>query len=510
MKLKSILSRSRFIVEIKKNITFKLFIITTLVFTIFITSTLVFQSLFFDKFYISHKKRYLQNRLEKFETSYNRTKDEEVVTNLIRSFEEDNNSKVVIIDKNKKMKFLTSPYTRGYDEMKVKIINDIVTQWSMNSNLLDEMKAENKPITVVTEMRINGIKNILSAVPDNKKGEIIFAIISLQPVNEASSVIKEFYIYFYIGAIVLIVILSLIYTNMVSNPLVKMNSVAKKMAVMDFSEKCNIKSEDEIGNLADTLNFLSDNLDNALTSLKEANKKLENDIEKERKLEKTRKDFVNSVSHELKTPINLIGGYAEGLKDRVFESEKRGYYIDIIIDESRKMADLVNDMLNLSHMESGIFKLTKEKFFIDKLISSVIDRFSVIIENKGIQLETKILKDIKIYADWDAIEQVATNFLTNAIRYTDSGGKIILSIEKSSDKFILSVENSGSHIPEVQIGKVWDNFYRIDKSRNRKLGGTGLGLAIVKNILTLHKYKYGVKNTERGVKFYFIGNISEK
>ncbi|MCH3963237.1 MAG: cell wall metabolism sensor histidine kinase WalK [Clostridium sp.] len=510
MKLEDVFSQNKFIVKIRKNITLKLFVITTLVFTIFITSTLVFESLFFGKFYISQKKRNLQNRLEKFEDSYNKTKDKEAAVNLIRSFEEDNNSKIVIVDKNGKIKFLTSPDTRGYDEIRVKIINDIIVEWNMNSNLLDEMKSKDKPITVVTEMRINGVKNILSAVPDNKKGEIIFAIISLQPVNEASLVIKQFYVYFYIGAIVLIVILSLIYTNMVSNPLVKMNNVAKKMALMNFSEKCNIESEDEIGNLASTLNFLSNNLDNALTSLKEANKKLEDDIEKERKLEKTRKNFIDSVSHELKTPINLIGGYAEGLKDRVFESEKRDYYIDIIIDESRKMAGLVNDMLNLSHMESGTFKLTKEKFFIDKLVNSVIHRFSVIIESKGIHLENRMLKNIEIYADWDAIEQVTTNFLTNAIRYTDEGGKIVFSTKKTNGDVIVSVENSGRHIPEPQIDKVWDNFYRIDKSRNRKLGGTGLGLSIVKNILTLHRYKYGVKNTDMGVKFYFICNTIEK
>lgn len=501
--------KNRFVHKVRKNITFKLFLVTAMIFTIFITSTLVFQSLFFGKFYIYQKKRFLQSRLEKFEIRYNKLKNNDI-TDLIRNFEEDNNSKIVIVNKNGKIKFITNPYTRGYDEMRVRIINDIIVEWSMNSDLLEQIKLENKPVTIVTEMRINGIKNILSAVPDNDKKEIIFAITSLQPVNEASSVIKEFYIYFYIGAIILIIILSLIYTNMVSNPLVKINNVAKKMASLDFSEKCNIESEDEIGNLADTLNFLSNNLDNALTSLKEANRKLEDDIQKERKLERTRKEFVNAVSHELKTPINLIGGYAEGLKDGVFGPEKKDYYVDIIIDESKKMTDLVNDMLNLSHLESGIFKLSRERFFIDELIKSVIKRFSVIIHNKNIHLETNILDNIEIYADWDKIEQVITNFLTNAIRYTDTGGRIIFLTKKINNNLIVSVENTGSHIPESEKDKVWNNFYRIEKSRNRKLGGTGLGLAIVKNILTLHNYKYGVKNTDIGVKFYFIINLNEK
>lgn len=505
--MKNIILENKLVLKIRKNITWKLFIVTAVVFTVFISSTLVFQSLFFGKFYINQKKNYLENKVQKFQQIYNKTKDDDKITDLMRNFEENNNSKIVIMDDNGKIKFITNYNSRTYDAIRVKIINNVIIEWSMNSNLLNEMKKENKPVTVVTDMTINGTKNILSAVPDRKKKEIIFAITSLQPVDEASLVIKDFYVYFYIGAIVLIIILSLVYTNMVSKPLVKINITAKKMASLNFSEKCNVETEDEIGNLANTLNFLSDNLDNALTSLKEANKKLEYDIERERKIEKTRKSFVNAISHELKTPINLIGGYAEGLKDGVFDSDKKDYYIDIIIDESKKMADLVTDMLNLSHLESGVFKLSKEEFFIDKLIYSVIKRFAVIIENKNINLKTNILSNIKVYADWDMIEQVINNFLTNAIRYTEIGGDIIFSTKKMNDKIIISVENTGKSIPEDEISKIWSNFYRIDKSRNRKFGGTGLGLAIVKNILTLHKCKYGVKNTENGVKFYFEMNI---
>lgn len=506
MKLKYILFENKLILRIRRNITWKLFIITTFVFILFISSTLIFQSVFFGKFYIAQKKRYLENKVEKFKTNYNNTKSQYDVIELMKEFEENNNAKLVIVDKNGRIIFITNKDTRGYDESRVKIINDIIMQWSMNSSVLDEIRQKNKSLTVVTEMEIRGIKNILSAVPDNKKGEVIFAITSLEPVNEASSVIKQFYVYFYVGSIALIIILSFIYTRMVSNPLVKMNNVAKKIATLDFSEKSNIKTEDEMGNLSNTLNFLSDNLNNALTSLKEANKKLEDDIEKERQLEKTRKDFVNAVSHELKTPINLIGGYAEGLKDGVFESDKKQYYIDIIIDESRKMTDLVNDMLNLSHLESGAFKLSKEYFFIDNLINSVIDKFFVIMDKKNIDFKKNILKNVRIYADWDMIEEVITNFLTNAIRYTKVGGCVIFSMNVLSGKVCISVENDGSHIPENELDKVWNNFYKIDKSRSRKLGGSGLGLAIVKNILTLHKYEYGVQNTKIGVKFYFIVN----
>lgn len=280
------------------------------------------------------------------------------------------------------------------------------------------------------------------------------------------------------------------------------------MAALDFSEKCYIRREDEIGNLSNTLNFLSENLNEALTSLKEANIKLENDIEKERALEKMRKEFVAAVSHELKTPISLIEGYAEGIKDGIFESDNKDYYIDIIIDESKRMGNLVYDMLDLSQLESGNFKLVKEEFFAHKLIESTIKRFSAPIENNFIDFKLNLEQDIKIYADWRRMEQVLINFITNAIRHTGEHGYIKISLEKlGNNKALVYVENSGKQISEDEMDKIWSKFYKIDKSGNRKLGGTGVGLAIVKNILMLHGYDYGVKNINNGVRFYFIVSL---
>lgn len=504
MKIGNIIYKNKIIGGIKRNITWKLFIITVLIFTIFIGGTLTFQSLFFNKFYINKKEKIIQDEAEKFVPLYNKTKNENEVTALIRKFEDSNNSKIVIMDNEGKINFITKLDNKMYDEERIKIIQDIIIDWIRNSDLLNEINKYNKSITLITERKINGTRNIVTAVPNNKRQEIIFVLTSLQPVDEASSVIREFYIYFYIGAIVLILILALIYTNTISKPLVKLNESAKKMALMNFSEKCSVKSKDEIGNLADTLNFLSCNLDKALTSLKEANIKLEKDIEKEREIERLRKEFIASVSHELKTPINLIEGYAEGLKDNVFESNEKDYYIDVIIDESNKMANLVKDMLNLSHLESGVLKLNKEEFFMDEFITYSLKRFCKIIKDKNITIDFNMLPKVKVYADWDKMEQVIDNFTTNAIKNTDRGGYIKFSIEnKDNNKIIISVENSGKSVPEEELNNLWNSFYKLDKSRNRELGGTGIGLSIVKNILMLHNFEYGVKNTDIGVKFYF-------
>lgn len=490
--------------NINKSITLKLFVITSLVFVVFISSTLTIQSLFFGKFYISKKKSDLQNGIEKLRSTYNKSEDEQKIVELIKDFEDTNNTKIVILTSNGKTKFVTRAGSEKIDNMRVRLINDIIKNWTINSEVISDIRTKNKPMTVVSERKGNENRYIISAVPNNYKDEIIFAIASLQPVNEASSVIKEFYFYFYIGAVFLIIILSLMYSNMVTEPLVKLNETASKMANLDFSQKCDIAREDEIGNLANTLDFLSENLNKSLTSLKVANVKLEEDIEKERQLEKMRKEFVAAVSHELKTPISLIGGYAEGLKDDVFEGKEKEYYIDVIIDESKKMGDLVADMLDLSQLESGNFSLVKEKFFIDELIRTTVKRFLAVINDKNISLNINIIENMKIYADWTRMEQVITNFITNAIRHTDENGSIIVNMQDLESKVLVSIENTGVSIPENEIEKIWGNFYKIDKSRTRKLGGTGIGLAIVKSILELHNSEYGVENTEDGVKFYFV------
>jgi len=341
---------------------------------------------------------------------------------------------------------------------------------------------------------------------DEKKDETVYAFSSLQPVNEAVQVIKEFYLYFYIGALITILLLSFVYSNMIAKPLIKITKAASKMAKLDFTEKCEVSSEDEIGALATSLNLLSENLNVALTSLKDANIKLEQDIEKEKKLTEMRKDFVAAVSHELKTPITLIEGYTLALNDDVLEGAEKQYFIDVIMDESKKMNSLVSDMLDLSQLESGNFKLTKEDFFLNELLKSVTKKFSSILKEKKIELEINYIQNIKVNADWNRIEQVMTNYMTNAIRHTKDGGFITVTMINIEDAICVEVENSGNKIEISETNKIWDNFYKIDKSRTRMLGGTGLGLSIVKNIMLLHGGSYGVENTEIGVKFYFILN----
>ncbi len=488
----------------KKSITRKLFAITSIVFIVFITTNLIVQSAFFEQFYIKWKKNNLEHNLVKFKSEYSLLQKNEDKINLVSSFEEDNNYKIIIRDRLGNLEYLTKTIDERKDSIKVRIMNQIMSSEIENNGGINKFKKEGKSLIFKTEETPDMVASVSGILYAENTDEIVYAFASLQPVNEAVQVIKVFYLYFYIGALVITLFLSLIYSNMIAKPLIKITKTAAKMAKLDFTEKCEVKSEDEIGALATSLNLLSENLNEALTSLKESNTQLEKDIEKEKKLTEMRKDFVASVSHELKTPITLIEGYTLALNDDVLEGAEKQYFIDVIMDESRKMNNLVSDMLNLSQLESGNFKLVEEVFFLDELINPVTKKFSSLLNEKNIKLELNLIQNVKVNADWNRIEQVLTNYMTNAIRHTYDGGSITVKMINIADTIRVEVENSGSKIAAAETNKIWDNFYKIDKSRTRKLGGTGLGLSIVKNIILLHGGSCGVTNTDIGVKFYFI------
>ena len=296
---------------------------------------------------------------------------------------------------------------------------------------------------------------------------------------------------------------------MITNPLKRINETAKKMSNLDFSEKCEVLSQDEIGNLAITLNFLSENLYRALSSLQRANIQLQKDIEKERKVEEVRKEFVAAVSHELKTPITIIKGYVEGIKDDIFSEEEKNESLDIILEETNKMGKLVKDMLDLSALESHATELKYEIFNLSEMIEKNIKSLNNEINDKDITIDRNYISDVYIKADKFRMEQVITNFLTNAIRHTEPLGFIWVAMNFEDNRLKVSVENSANPISDEEMHNIWNKFYKADKSRNRTFGGSGLGLSIVKNVLELHGMEYGTRNTDRGVEFYFYTEVED-
>ncbi|WP_289141965.1 HAMP domain-containing sensor histidine kinase [uncultured Brevibacillus sp.] len=353
----------------------------------------------------------------------------------------------------------------------------------------------------------SGVRSLVVIQPAMKDGhvtDLIIASTSLQQISEANDALRLFYIYIGIGGFALILLLSLIFSKVVSKPLLSLNKSALQMAKLDFSVKSPIMRNDEFGSLARSLNTMAEKLDMTLKELQQANEQLRAEMDHKQRMELIQKEFVSNVSHELKTPISIVKSFAEGLKDGVGKN-KHDRYIEVILDETEKMEDLVRDMLELTKLESKTIKLKKSSFFVSELMEEVVDKLLLHFNEKDLQVVTILANEEALYADQVKIEQILFNILVNAIRHARVGSEITVRIEGRDNRDLsVAIENGGEHIPEDQLDHIWDRFYRIERSRNRKTGGTGLGLAIVKHIVELHEGTYGVRNTERGVTFFFV------
>ncbi|MED0986137.1 HAMP domain-containing sensor histidine kinase [Bacillus paramycoides] len=413
-------------------------------------------------------------------------------------------------DEEKKWAFLNSDFNMHGTITKVQLpdVKGPVNPIYKNNLFLDNIKEfqtdlllkESNKIQYATQTmdyEKNDIKYKLLIKPiKDKDGSVtyIYAMASLQPVDEAVQMVQDYYIYIIAFVVVLIFLASFYYSKQIAKPLLVINDTTKKIAHLDFTEKIPITSKDEIGDLSQNINTLSNKLHSHIGQL-------EQDIEKERKLENTRKEFISGVSHELKTPLSIMKSCISILKDGVAEHKKE-YYFQAMEREVDKMDTLILDMLELAKFESGTYKMKMDSFYIDTIIEDICEQLSVEIEKKELRVHKNVCP-IEVIANQSRIEQVIVNFITNAIRYTPNKEDIIISTIDEKDCIKVCIENKGAHIEEEQLDKIWDRFYRVDAARQRSQGGTGLGLAISKNILELHDAEYGAKNTEDGVLFYF-------
>lgn len=362
-----------------------------------------------------------------------------------------------------------------------------------NKILLDKLDISNSTTQLINYEQ-NDINYKILIAKSDETNSYIFSMTSLQPVDEAVQMIEEYYIYIVAFVFLLILLASYYYSIKIAKPLLRINRTTEKIANLDFSEIIAVQSNDEIGDLSRNINLLSNGLSMYIEQLQQ-------DIEKEKKLENTRKEFISGVSHELKTPLSIMKSCITILRGNVAKHKKE-YYFDALEKEVDKMDLLIIDMLELAKYESGTYKMQMDSFYIDSLLEEICQKLMPEIQQKQLLVETH-LSQIEVVANQRRIEQVLTNFLTNAIRYSPSQERIILAIEVIGELVKISVENKGAHIEKEHLEKIWERFYRIDASRKRSDGGTGLGLAISKNILMLHGVEYGVCNTKNGVQFYF-------
>lgn len=303
-----------------------------------------------------------------------------------------------------------------------------------------------------------------------------------------------------IFVILLIMMIDYLLGRFISNPISKICGMARRAAKLDFSEPCRVTSKDEFGELADNLNIMSENLQNTLKKLESANIRLEEDVQRERKLLEERKELTDSLSHEMKTPIGVIRAYAEGIQDESDE-EKRQKYSEIIISETERMSTLIETLLDLSALESGAVSLTPERFDFVEFTETIAGRLLIDMPETDFELQYELPEHkVFVYTDRQRMEQVLNNFIVNAKKNVIPNGILRLSLVERDDMLHFSIYNQGAFIPPEKLPKIWEKFYR---DKNAKYSGSGLGLAIAAQILSMQNLVYGAENTADGVQFFF-------
>nr|WP_294493179.1 HAMP domain-containing sensor histidine kinase [uncultured Mediterraneibacter sp.] len=326
----------------------------------------------------------------------------------------------------------------------------------------------------------------------------------LASIRESASLANRFLIY--LGMVGLVIGAGLVWflSRRITQPLMELARLSQEMANLNFDAKYTRGGPDEIGVLGSNFNRMSEQLEKTISELKGANNQLQKDIEQKEKLEDMRNEFLGNVSHELKTPIALIQGYAEGLKEGVNDDpESREFYCDVIMDEADKMNQMVKNLLTLNQLEFGSEEVQFERFDIVALVRGVIASCEILIQQAGASVDFIADEKVYVWADEFKTEQVVRNYLTNAIHHVENEKRIEIRIRREGDIAHITVFNSGKPIPEEDLPKLWDKFYKVDKAHTREYGGNGIGLSIVKAIMESFRQKYGVHNFDNGVEFWF-------
>ena len=483
-----------------KSVRIKLFMTICLSVIIVMGLLVLLNNFVIENFYLYVKTNKLKDTYKIINNYYNSSYSDDIELEKIAI----NNNFSIIIKNNEGINVYSSEKDFLYT---LEDINAINTKKYINRQKIiykDDKVIIKKSIDVKTNLRYI----FMVAMLDNDN--ILYIRMPIAAIEESARISNNF---LYIISIITIIIAGIIasfISKQFTEPILQLNDIAKRMSKLDFSKKYRIKdADDEIDTLGKSINTMSDKLEITINQLRNTNIELEKDIDEKSKIDEMRKQFISDVSHELKTPISLIQGYAEGLIENVnTDDENRKFYAEVILDETNKMDKLVKQLLELMKLEYGKREFRNVKFDIVELINEVIKKSQVVLEEKDISIEFKEKDPIYVYADDFYIEQVLSNYFTNAIKHCEkieNDKKIKISIKEKKDikKIRISIFNTGEKISEEDLNRIWNRFYKVDSSRNREKGGSGIGLSLVKAIMNNYGNAYGVINKECGVEFYF-------
>lgn len=478
---------------LKTHLWFNIFLQVAAIFAVFVAVLMLCNTALLSKFFFLRQKNALVsqiNRLEEINIS-----DSGEVSELLTDISDNYNFDTEIYDSYGNIKYTT----QGSQMM------DFFLDGRHNFGMMHEelvpTKRQELSDGIVYEEAVRRFDNseFLLCRKEIESGTFAEIKVQKQLVMSSAKTANEFITVIAAVCLALSLVWVMIFARRFSGPLTLMNEITRDMANLKFDRTITVNRTDEIGQLAASVNEMSRSLSHTLDDLKRTNLKLRDEIELERQLDIMRKTFVANVSHELKTPISIISGYAEGLKLNV-NAKNREQYCDTIIDESNRMNSLVLGILELSKYESGQIPAEYTAFDISGMASTLLKR---IFDEADITAQNEIAAETTVFADQLQIEQVLKSYLENAKSHTPSGGAVTVSAEEVDGKTRVSVHNTGSHIEPDKMPYIWQSFYRGDASHKRDKTRFGLGLSIVNAVMKIHNNRCGVYNTEDGVTFWF-------
>ena len=326
----------------------------------------------------------------------------------------------------------------------------------------------------------------------------------IESIKENAKIANHFFAYVGIVGVLLGGVIIWFVSRKITRPILTLNRISEQMVHLDFEAKYRGNARNEIGLLGENINKLSASLEKSISELKTANNELQKDIERKEQIDEMRKEFLANVSHELKTPIALIQGYAEGLSEGINEDpESTAFYCEVIMDEASKMNNMVKKLLTLNQLEFGNDVVSMERFDITALVKNYIQSAAILTKQNGITVELGDYPPIYVWADEYKAEEVFMNYFSNAVNHCSGEKRIAVSLDEVDGGVRVSVFNTGERIPQESICHLWEKFYKVDKARTREYGGSGVGLSIVKAIMDSMNRSYGVENREDGVCFWF-------
>lgn len=409
-----------------------------------------------------------------------------------------NNLKVLIMNQYLSQKIYAN--TIDSDIMKLRLAGILLGEEDQNTRILEEKSSYQ--VQNFHEITLN--MDYLQLVGRLSNGCYYMVQCPSDSISDAAKISNQFYTYVGLAAVLIGAAIIWLVASRIVKPIKELTDISKRMAALDFDVRYVSGGEDEIGELGHNFNTMSDKLELAISELKSANMQLQKDIEKKIQVDEMRREFLSNVTHELKTPLALIQGYAEGLKDNINEDqESREFYCDVIVDEASKMNEMVKKLLNLNQLEFGNDQVTMERFDLGEVIRGVLQSSSILIGQKEARVVFSQKEPIPVWGDEFKVEEVITNYLTNALNHLDYDRVIEIHCSVVENTVKTTVFNTGDPIPEEDIEKIWIKFYKVDKARTREYGGSGIGLSIVKAIMESMNQRCGVNNYENGVAFWF-------